>query len=218
MQPGSSQLEPCRNRSGSRNNFHSKHSDFRHVHRDNNRVRQQENKSRKEAVSVSPRTRNRLRVNEMYKLHQQQTANRAMTFKNARPVSSCQNDRRQHIQKNNSPERHMRHDSDILQTLVNEVRDIKGIVTKNERRFVENDRRFTRLEVTVNKSFIVLGDVSNAINGRMLMGNMLQRDDKPPKGYHMPKLPVKRLKELIVLNKDLKNEMFSKFLVSDHLY
>lgn len=87
-------------------------------------------------------------------------------------------------------------------------------MSKNERRFVENDRRLTRLEVTANKTFIVLGDVSNAINARMSLGNMLSRDDKPPKGYRKPNLPVKRLKDLIVLNKDFKNQDFFKFVVS----
>lgn len=106
-------------------------------------------------------------------------------------------------------------ESNLIQTLVKEVREIKKIVTKNDRRFVESDRRLTRLEVTANKTFIVLGDLSNEMNVRMLLGNTLQREEKPPKGFRTPKLPIKRINELCIVDKDLGNQGFFNYLVSN---
>lgn len=188
----------------------------REIHSVKNYARHPENNV--SALPVSPRKCNRLRVEEMYKAHQMRAASRTTVSGNVQPVSSadlsprrCYNQQQQRSQENNSP------DSILLQTLVKEVRELKKIVTKSDRRFVENDRRLTRLEVTANKTFIVLGDVSNAINARMLLGNTLPREDKPPKGFYPPKLPIKRMKELFIIDKDLQNQNFFNYLVG-HLF
>lgn len=119
-----------------------------------------------------------------------------------------------HHRKPESPELIKSNDANLLQTLLKKVRVIESIVTKNDRRLVENDRRLTRLEVTVNKTFLVLGDVSNAINTRAIMGNTLPSEVKPPKGFRAPQLPIKRLRDLVFVNDHLANKDFLNYLVS----
>lgn len=104
-----------------------------------------------------------------------------------------------------------------IKALIDDVNQLANTVNKNNRRFIENDRRLTRIEVTLNKTFVMLGDLTNAINTRMsLVGNSnsLCKEDKLPRGFHMPRLPIDRLKELTIINRDLKNEEFFNILVS----
>lgn len=215
-----------------RQNFNEKSKEKRHdtyhqreIPSAKNHAKQPENNSSKNNFSSSRQTRNRLRVEEMYKVHKQRastTVLRNVQRASSPDLSSRQSDRQHHRHRQNDSQEllgiHSSNDSTLLQTLVKEVREIKKIVTKNDRRFVESDRRLTRLEMTANKTFIVLGDLSNATNVRMLMGNTLPREDKPPKGFHTPKLPIKRLKELFIVNKDLKNQAFFNFLASGYLH
>lgn len=183
------------------------------------RDRQPSKDSRENNSSVSPRTRNRIRVEASYRLHQQQRlSNRSNVFRNIRPVSSSRS-----LSRQTDHQRHRTNDDSqemlpLLKTLVEEVKEIRKIVNRNDRRFVENDRRLTRLEVTANKTIIVLGDVSNAINARMSLGNLLPREIQLPRGFHKPKLPINALKELVIINKDFKNDEFFNFLVSRVYY
>lgn len=92
---------------------------------------------------------------------------------------------------------------------------LANTVNKNNRRYIENDRRLTRMEVTVNKMFVMLGDLTNSINARMsLVGNLLTREVKLPRGFHMPRLPIKSLEELTIINRDFKDKEFFNILVS----
>lgn len=99
-----------------------------------------------------------------------------------------------------------------LKTLIDAVNQLANTVNKNNRRFIENDRRLTRMEVTVNKTFVMLGDLTNAINTRMSFvgnyGNALTREVKLSRGFHMPRLPIERFKELTIINRDFKNKEF----------
>lgn len=174
--------------------------------------------SRKENLPVSTSSRNTLRVEEMYRLHRLgRVANSSTLPKHPQmdPSSDLQ-DHRQHHRKPDPPDTiGSSNTTNLLQTLLKKVSDIERTVTKNDRRFVEYERRLTRLEVTVNKTFIVLGDVSNAINTRALIGNTsFFRDDKPPKGFQAPKLPIKRLRDLIFVNEHLENKDYFNYFVS----
>lgn len=182
----------------------------------------------KDNPSLSPRTRNRIRVEEMYRLHGQLKANRrnvSEDVETASPGSFSYRQKYDQLQPHHQGNQYLgplnaqtSKDSRLLQTLVKEVNELKKMVTKRDRRFVESERRLTRLEVTVNKTFIVLGDVSNAINTRMLLGSTLPTEIKLPKGFHKPKLPLNTPKELYYINKDLSNQDFFKYLVGQFLH
>ncbi len=163
----------------------------------------------KKDSAVTSKEQNKIRVEALYRAHRQQREGDRSQNLSASLSSRHHPTRSETTQSNN--------DTNLLGTLLEEVRELKKIVIKNERRFVESDRRLTRLEVTVNKSFIVLGDLSNAINARMALAP-LQRESKPPNGFRVPKLPVKRLRDLIAINKDFQNDDVFNFMVSCSIY
>lgn len=194
---------------GSSQNSKSKFGSSRRRTRSNSRSRQSSSFSKNKTAR---REDNRRRVEAMYKLHQRKQAqnlqnNRAGLAHSSRGSNHPPN------RSNDSRKLVLSNDTALLKTLVKDVKQLTEFVYKNNKRFVENDRRSTRLEVTVNKMFIMLGDLSNGINVRMLLGNST-REARPPKGYHAPRLPVKRLKDLTIINRDFKNKDFFNFMVN----
>jgi len=83
------------------------------------------------------------------------------------------------------------------------------LAQNNERRFVENDRRLARIEMVVNKTFILVRDITNSNTSMELTEDTIEN----PHGFETPKLPVESLRELAILQSKLKNKEFRKFLV-----
>lgn len=102
----------------------------------------------------------------------------------------------------------------MLKTLTEAVKQLTDTVNKQNRRLVEYDRRQTRMEVTVNKTFITLGDLANGVNLRMMLGSAVPNDLKLPKGFREPKLPIETIRQLMAINSDFKNNDYLHFCVS----
>lgn len=108
---------------------------------------------------------------------------------------------------------HSAEGNDRLKTLTNSVNEMRNLLSKIERRNTENDRRLSRVEVTANKTFVLVGDLVNAYDARTSLVSK-SRELRLPRGYRMPKLPIKHRHELSILMRDLKNKDFFSFLVS----
>lgn len=86
------------------------------------------------------------------------------------------------------------------------LRKIENLSEMVNRRVAENERRMCRLEVTVNKIFIMVGDLS----GHTGPIDEITND----KGFEVPELPIKTTKELALLKRKLKDKDFMDFMVS----
>lgn len=142
---------------------------------------------------------------------------RTTSRKNVQPSSLSRRPKHQSILPAEQPlqEIENRHSRSNLKTLINQVNQLTNTFNKYQRRLIESDRRLARVEVTINKSFLLIGDLTNALNTRMALGQLPRQVPIPlPRGYRKPRLPIKRLSELTMLKRDLKNQDFFSFLVS----
>lgn len=97
------------------------------------------------------------------------------------------------------------------------------LMEKCDQRQIEQDRRLNRFEVTMNKMFIMMGDLTNANNSQVQHRDVqmmstreidIESEDEIDE-FDAPKLPVRHLDELYTLHKDLKDKRYRNFLVSD---
>lgn len=109
------------------------------------------------------------------------------------------------IESRNEPEQNQ-----LLKSLITKV---NKLIDKNEHRHTEYDRRLSRMEVTVNKSFVLIGDIVSVLDTRISLGQF-SRDVPIPRGFKNPKLPIKHVEDLTILDRDLRNKEFFSFLVS----
>lgn len=79
-----------------------------------------------------------------------------------------------------------------------------------------------RIEVSINKTFIMVGDMTNAHNlhvqpHRLINRQMEIQSDAEMDGserFDVPKFPLLEVNELLTLQKQLRNRRFKRFLVS----
>lgn len=86
--------------------------------------------------------------------------------------------------------------------LIATVKELTKAVQWNNDKLTQNDRRLHRLEVTINKIFITVGDM----NGN----NRVNDDDEFDHGFNFPELPIVRKTELLIVHKKLKDKEFRK--------
>lgn len=103
------------------------------------------------------------------------------------------------------------------------VNRLLKLMEKCDQRQIEQDRRLNRLEVTMSKMFIMMGDLSNANNSQVQHRDVqmmstrqtdIESEDEIDE-FDTPKLPVRHLDELHTIHKDLKDKRYRNFLVSD---
>lgn len=121
-----------------------------------------------------------------------------------------------HRRRNNTlhdPQSNLSTSSKINSTtdLMNVVKKLTETVSKSSRQLRDNDRRFQRMEVTVNKIFVLVGD---------LHGNAGPIHDElvNDKGFLIPELPIYSTNELALIKRKLKDKEFRSFLVSLFLF
>lgn len=90
---------------------------------------------------------------------------------------------------------------------------------KSDQRQTEHERRLNRMEVTINKTFIMVGDLTNTNNLRVPHNGSSNRQidmesEAEIDEFDVPKLPILKLNELDSLQKELKNRRFRRFLVN----
>lgn len=84
---------------------------------------------------------------------------------------------------------------------------------------VEHERRLNRMEVSINKTLILVGDITRSNNmfaqPTGLVNRQIDRDsDMDIDEFDVPKMPIKDLDELFNFQKQLRNRRFNRFLVS----
>lgn len=94
--------------------------------------------------------------------------------------------------------------------LMNVVQKLTDTIRKNNQQLKENDRRLHRMELTVNKIFVLVGDL-NGNTGPIL--DELANDQ----GFEIPKLPIETTNELAVMKRKLKDKEFRDFFVSSFI-
>lgn len=158
--------------------------------------------SRSGPKQLNPTKITEMCIEAMYKLNQERRSNRQ------RNICSTQSSSLNCSQPANNAR------GSTMQTLADDVKELSKVVKENNRLLLENDRRLTRLEVTTNKMFILIRDVADGVNARVLLGNAMRGDIRPPKGFRMPKLPVKGVRELTIINREFKEDEYFNFMVN----
>ncbi len=85
------------------------------------------------------------------------------------------------------------------------VKELTKAVERNNEKMTQNDRRWNRLEVTINKIFVTVGDMN---------GNIPIPDEIDDPGFNIPDLPITSKTELSIVHRKLKDKEFRKFWVS----
>lgn len=80
-------------------------------------------------------------------------------------------------------------------------------VSQNNQQLKEYDRRLHRMELTVNKIFVLVGD----LNGNAALLHVEIENDH---GFVLPNLPIESMNELAVMKRKLKDKAFRDFFVS----
>lgn len=94
-----------------------------------------------------------------------------------------------------------------VQDLMKVVKKIGETIKQNNQLLKDNDRRLHRMEVTVNKVLVLVGDLNG--NGAALQDELLNEQ-----GFEIPDLPITTTQELTVMKRKLKNKEFRVFFVS----
>ncbi|KAJ6639477.1 hypothetical protein Bhyg_12222 [Pseudolycoriella hygida] len=175
---------------------------------------------------VSPRTRNRIRVQEMYKRHQQQQASNRPSVRSG--VSSHlereRNDRNgrnhQHMSTNrkiSSRSLHLNNNNTPLNTLVEELREMKKIVKKIDHQFVENSIKTVLTQIQSNMGQLTemirhaLTASDNDPNNRLDNVNLLIISQKDTEIAHLKA----SLEAMLEINQILANEQMTLKELSD---
>lgn len=95
---------------------------------------------------------------------------------------------------------------DSTTDLINVVRKLDDTLSKNNQQLKEYDRRLHRMEITVNKILVLVGD----LNGNAAPIHEIENEH----GFEIPKLPIKTSSELAVMKRKLKDKEFRDFFVS----
>lgn len=90
-----------------------------------------------------------------------------------------------------------------INSLITSVNALTEVVKKNNTQMAQTDRWLTRLEVTVNKIFLTLGDM----NGHDLAHDIDDLD------FDCPDLPIASQTELFMINRKLKDKEFRRVWV-----
>ena len=90
----------------------------------------------------------------------------------------------------------------------------------SNQRQIEHERRMSRIEVTLNKAFIMIGDVANRNNLQLqnsaIREGLIDLDSEADMDeFDVPKMPIRDLSELSNLHEQLKEKRFRRFLVSN---
>lgn len=93
------------------------------------------------------------------------------------------------------------------------------LMEKSNQIQVEHERRLNRMEVSINKTLILVGDMTRSNNmfaqPTGLVNRQIDRDsDMDIDEFDVPKMPIKDLDELFNFQKQLRNRRFNRFLVS----
>lgn len=94
-----------------------------------------------------------------------------------------------------------------VQNLTKIVQKMGEMIQQNNQQLKNNDRRLHRMEVTVNKIFILAGDLNG--NGGALHDELLN-----DQGFEIPDLPITTTEELTIMKRKLRNKEFRSFFVS----
>lgn len=89
--------------------------------------------------------------------------------------------------------------------MITKVEKLTRAVERNCEKLTENDRRWSRLEVTINKIFITVRDMN---------GNIPIPDEIHNTGFDVPNLPISGKTELLKLHRKLKDTEVRKFLIN----
>lgn len=90
-----------------------------------------------------------------------------------------------------------------VEQLIASVNELTEVVKRSTDKLAQNDRRLNRLEVTINKIFIMVGDM----NGN----NRIQEENDPDIDF--PELPIVSEDELYFVHRQLKDNEFRKLWV-----
>lgn len=93
-----------------------------------------------------------------------------------------------------------------VKELMKVVLETRETINQVNLQLKDNDRRLHRMEVTVNKVFLMVGD----LNGNGALQNELIDDP----GFEIPNLPIDTTKRLLAMKRKLKNKEFRTFFVS----
>lgn len=117
------------------------------------------------------------------------------------------NQRKQFHRRSNNRQRHSRSTSS---------RNSHG--TSQQRSIVDIDRRMTRMEVTINKIFVMVGDVIKQTNKNLRLKNDSSNNAASkaeiPKNFAVPEFPLDRVNKLAIFNKMIKSKEIYDFMVS----
>lgn len=126
--------------------------------------------------------------------HAYRYSNRSANFPGQKSNSS------RDVQTNRATSSKVTADSKVAEKLTEVTNEIN-------QRLKEFDRRLHRMEVTLNKTFVLVGDL-NGHNGDLL------DDIANDQGYELPELPIEKFSELTVMEEKLKDKDFRCFYVS----
>lgn len=134
--------------------------------------------------------------------HSRSRSHRKFSPYGSRRQSSDTEDVTSHRKKNTNNSR-----GSSSRDLINVVQNLTETLDKSIQQFKEYDRRLHRMELTVNKIFVLVGDLN---------GNAAPIHDEIENGhgFEIPNLPIKSTNELAVMKRKLKNKEFRDFFVS----
>lgn len=109
--------------------------------------------------------------------------------------------------------------SEAIKDLRSDVHHLIKLMEKSCQYQIEQERRMNRIEVTINKTLIKVGDLTNTNNPQVQPNgfNNNQNDAESEAEldeFEVSKLPIRDVNELLELQKKLKNRRFRRFLVS----
>lgn len=101
----------------------------------------------------------------------------------------------------------------LINNLIKKIETLENTIYKSN---CQNDRRLTRMEVTINKTFIRLSDVCQSNNNTRRTiepHDEVFGDDSSRREFRVPDFPIMSGRELVDLTRKLKNLEFKSFLV-----
>lgn len=190
-------------------------SSYNQSENDSNRGNYADIRSRSNSRSISASRHSNARSRSVRSLSRSQSRHRSRSKSS---VSRSQSRERR------SPSRSNLRGSDLFDGLRSDVKYLVGLVKKFSQRQIEQERRMNRIEVSINKTFIMVGDMTNTHNnmhvqpnGQLINRQMDIQSETDMVGFErfdVPKLPIVDVNELLALQKQLKNREFKRFLVS----
>lgn len=99
------------------------------------------------------------------------------------------------------------HKNELLTELKELTKTTKGLSS----RLSAIDQRLDRLEVTANKTFVLVGDITSKDTHKP---KELKMDDESCENFDVPSFPIRNMSKLTIIHKKLKDNGFRDFLVA----